>query len=316
MDNIDFEKIVQQLSSIKDKEGNNLNMNSVAISTHTHTFIHHFKEESSLQNLRSVCKCIVSICVGIAIDEKLKVNKEPLHLDTLVWPVLKDKVQLKNKKNIKHLEKITLRHLLTHTMGYEDKLLKSKDIKDIDPFTYLEMIINHDIKNSPGDYFLYSNAAPYILSAFMQTILGRNLSDFAKQKIFDKLSIRNYEWKNYGNYCAGGTGLKMHIGDLIKIGRLFLENGVYDSNRIVSKEWISQMTSPQILTPSMYDSSRVFPKYAYGFLMWICENGIFYCDGTDGQYLIMIPNKNLAIATIATQPDMKPITQCFRSILE
>lgn len=315
MNKNEFNIIIDKFKSIKDKAGNNLNMYALAIQANEDTFYHHFEDQGSIHDLRSVCKCVVSLCVGIAIDEKTIVNNQPLSLDTLIWDTIKDFVELKNKKNLVHLEKVTLRHLLTHTIGYEDKLLKSKDIKGIDPLTYLELVVNYDIKHSPGSYFVYSNAAPYILSAFMQIATGYNLSEYANNKIFSKLSISEYKWKNYGHYCAGGTGLKLHIEDLLKIGTIMLNKGKYKSVQIVTEKWIEQMSCPQILTPSMFDSSRVFPKYGYGFLMWVCNNGTYYCDGTDGQYLIVVPRRKLIMATFAKQPDMKPITKCFEDII-
>ncbi|HHX60971.1 MAG TPA: beta-lactamase family protein, partial [Epulopiscium sp.] len=44
----------------------------------------------------------------------------------------------------------------------------SKDnIVDIDPFTYLDHLINEPIKHQPGKYYLYSNAGFYLLSGVL-----------------------------------------------------------------------------------------------------------------------------------------------------
>ena len=101
----------------------------------------------------------------------------------------------------------------------------------------------------------------------------------------------------------------------MKIGELMLCGGVFEGKRIVSEEWIKEMLKPQVLTPSMYDEKRVLPKYAYGHNMWICKDGIAYCDGTDGQYLIIVPQKNMVIVTTGHQSDMKPITVCLEDII-
>ncbi|MFF1880682.1 hypothetical protein ACFVVC_04350 [Pseudarthrobacter sp. NPDC058196] len=59
----------------------------------------------------------------------------------------------------------------------------------------------------------------------------------------------------------------------------------------------------------MFDGSRVFPRFAYGYAFWVCEDGVYYCDGTDGQYLIVVPASELVIVTTGSHPDMKAITR-------
>jgi hypothetical protein len=43
--------------------------------------------------------------------------------------------------------------------------------------------------------------------------------------------------------------------------------------------------------------------------------GTYYCDGTDGQYLIVLPDKGIVITAFGHQSDMKPITEYFRELL-
>ena len=71
---------------------------------------------------------------------------------------------------------------------------------------------------------------------------------------------------------------------------------------IVSREWIERMSTPISRTPGMYDERRVFPKFAYGIALWICESGTFYCDGTNGQYLIVVPERILQYQRRGNRP--------------
>jgi hypothetical protein len=47
----------------------------------------------------------------------------------------------------------------------------------------------------------------------------------------------------------------------------------------------------------------------------LTENGNYYVDATDGQYIIVIKDKGILIATFGRQSDVKPITECFRGLL-
>lgn len=315
MNNSDFKKVIDNFQTIKDKDNKHLQMDSIIISdlTEGRRYKHLFNEDDCLHPVRSICKSVVSMCYGIMLDD----NNE-LNLDSLIWPIIKDKVHLSNNENIDKLSKIKLIHLFTHTIGFNVKLLKSKDVADIDPSTYLDLVCNTPIEFMPGEHFLYSNAAPFLLSVVFQEVTGENLSVFAKKNIFNKIGISDYKWKNYGNYCAGATGLELTSDDLHKLALLLASNGNWQGVQVVPQLWMSEMKKTKIFTPSMYNAERVFPKYAYGLLIWICGNEAdsnYFIDGSDGQYILIVPKKDLIITILGHQKDMKPITECVRFLL-
>lgn len=321
MNNNLFNNIVNNYKSIMDKDGNNLNMNSIIISDAVGNYFKYlFVKEDLLHPVRSVCKSIVSMCYGkIMYNSDFLYNGEKLTMDTYIWPILKNVCNLTQKNNEEKLEKLTFFHLFTHSIGFDVKLLKSKDIKNIDPKTYIDMVINTPLVYEPGNYFLYSNAAPFLLSVIFQEITGYNLADFANEYIFSKLGITEYKWRNYDKYCAGATGLELKSDDLHKIALLISNDGLWNDEQIVPYEWMKEMKTIKVLTPSKYDVKRVFPKYGYGLLMWICgpeENSNYFIDGSDGQYIIIIPSKKLVISILANQKDMKPITVCLKDLLD
>ena len=307
-----FDGIVKDFLIRKDKNGENLKMDYLTITQGDVSFTHVFNGAQERIDLRSLCKPIIALSLGRAMEAGLVFSGEKVTLDTPIFPLIKSLAVLTNKKNRKMWDRVTLRHVLTHSIGFADGLLFSKDIKDKDPETFLDFIVNYDISYEPGTHFVYSNVGPYLLSVIIQEQLGLNLSEWVSQTLFSQLGIVDFEWKNYGKYCAGATGLLLSHEDFNKIGLLLLNKGMYEGHQIVNKEWVEQMCSLQIETPTMYDEKRVFPKFGYGFFVYICKNGSFYIDGTNGQYIIVIPQKGILVTTMGHQPDMKPITECLR----
>lgn len=307
-----FNEIVNDFMSTKDKNGESLKMDYLTIIQDDVSFTHVFNNAQEKVDLRSLCKPIIALTLGMAIDQGLSLMGEKLTLDTHVFPFIENLATLRNKTNLKMWQKVTLRHVLTHSIGFAEGLLFSKDIKDKDPSTFLDFIINHDIIYEPGTHFVYSNVGPYLLSVIIQEHLGINLSEWIASTLFSKLDITDYEWKNYGKYCAGATGLFLKHEDFNKIGMLLLNKGKYYGQTIVPTKWVESMCTIQLLTPTMYDEKRVFPKYGYGFFVYICKNGNYYIDGTNGQYIIVIPKNRILVTTMGHQPDMKPITECLR----
>lgn len=310
----EFEHVVHLLSTKIDKYGNKLNINSLMISDGINFYNHYFREVTEMVDLRSLSKPIIGLALGIAMENGMRWQNEYVTLDTKVYPFLTRHFNFSNSKNLEAWKKVTIRHLLTHSIGYDTGLLFSSSIKDLDKFTLVEYLLDYDIVHEPGTKFIYSNAGPYLLSALIKKELGQDLDEWISLHLFRKIGITEYSWKKYGDYCAAATGLKLRHKDVHKIGKVMFDKGVYDGQRLISEAYLTEMTTVQITTPEMYDEQRVFPKYGYGFFVYICKNGTYYVDGTDGQYMIIVPSRNILITTLACQPDMRPITECLKEL--
>lgn len=316
MDNNSFMEIVERLQQIKDNKNSNLNMDSIIISNKYETFRYDFHNDVGENDIRSLSKTVVSLAIGIAIDKGVQLNGKAISEDLEVWPYFKPIINLEHKENEKRLEKLKLKHLINLTPGFDESLgFSSKDLRDRPLDHLLDYVFNYRMSHEPGENFVYSNVGPYLVSALIQEALGVTLADWIDDLLFKPLRITHFGWKKHGKYNVGSSGLILSIEDVHKIGRLLIDDGMIDNNQIAPKEWVRLMKSPLTITPKMYDEKRVFPKYAYGYGLWICKDGNYYVDGTDGQYIIILPKNDLCIITFGHQSDMKPITECFRHLL-
>ena len=270
-----------------------------------------FYNDECLHELRSCSKLLVAMAMGIAIDKGM------FSLDTLIYPILKNVVYIKNKKNIEKISKWNIRTLLTHTTGYEEIIMSAKEIKEkqLDTSNIINYALNADIPYEVGERFAYNNVEPFILSVFFQEKFGINLSEFIKDNIFDKLDIKKYKWDNYGKYCPGCTGLFLKHSDFHKIGKLLLNDGKYNDIQVIPEDWINEMCKIQFETPEICKKERVLPKYGVGYFTFISRDGIIFRDGSNGQNIIIDKNNNLLITIMATEPNMKNITEILRNLI-
>ena len=249
------------------------------------------------------------MAVGIAID------KEMMTLDTLVYPSIKNIVDITNKNNLEKIKQWKVKNLLTHTTGYEKQMMSESYIKDIDKNKLLDYALNYDIPYDVGTRFAYNNVEPFILSVFFQESFNINLTEFIKENIFNKLDIFDYKWENYGKYCQASTGLYLSHSDFHKIGKLLLNGGKYNNIQVIPEKWINQMCSLQFETPSAYKSERLLPKIGIGYYTFISRDGYVFRDGSNGQYIIINKDKNLLITIMSTEKDMKNVTEILRNII-
>ncbi|NLC55122.1 MAG: serine hydrolase [Erysipelothrix sp.] len=315
MNYVKFEEIVSLFETAKDKEDNLLNMHYLSIKQNDQLFSHSFNDYDQPSDIRSISKTVLTITACIVMDMAKKGLYPNFNEKTFIFPIIKDRVNLTNLDNLDRLNKIKLKHLLNHTVGYDKVILMRDDIKDIDPYTYLDYVINHSLVFNPGDYYLYSNAGFYLLSVVLQEFIQQDLLDFIDIHLFQKLNITNYKWEKYGNYLAGATRLFMYPNDLIKIGDVLLNKGIYKNKEIIATESFEKIVEITQLTPEVDTPTAVFRRYGYGSGIWLAKDNIYFGHGTDGQTLAMIPDKRTIIVTLASQQDVKKLEMLINKII-
>ncbi|MEI4603038.1 serine hydrolase [Bacillus cereus] len=96
-----------------------------------------------------------------------------------------------------HVEPVTLKHLIHHTGGLVDymELAEAANIKYTDTLTVkesLEHLKSHQITKFPvGTKFEYSNTGYFLLSLVVEKVSGKSLRQFAKERIFDPLHMKD-----------------------------------------------------------------------------------------------------------------------------
>ena len=87
-------------------------------------------------------------------------------------------------------------------------------------------------------------------------------------------------------HCMGATGLYVRLEDLCKLGKLYLDNGVWDGKRLLPEGWVAESTRPQAM-------SDIGPAYGYSF--WLCEGGDFMMNGANGQLVFVSRRRGFVV---------------------
>lgn len=220
----------------------------------------------------SCSKTFVGAAVGLAIaDNRLRLTDRvatffPESLPATVTPELAD---------------MTVRHLLTMTSGIDPDW----NMRNITPdwiATYLGKKCAQ-----PGTAFKYDSICTYLLAAIVQKVTGMSLLDYLKMKIFDSMHITDVEWEvSPEGFNTGGWGLHIQPESLAKFGILLINGGCWNGKQLIPAEWVREMTSSQMKT---YGND-------YCYQTWRCDYpGTFRADGALGQYILMIPEKDIVV---------------------
>ena len=164
--------------------------------------------------------------------------------------------------------------------------LDTEDITKDPTDDFLFMVLDRELVYAPGEQRVYSDAAFYLISRVVTKITGERLDDFLMDRLFSKIDCREVAWsKCPRKYPVGATGLYIRSDDMVKLGRIYLDGGVWKGERIVSEEWIS------IVLERGYE----LRKFGKGFSK----------GGMRGQRLYVNFDENIAVAWHSFDPEGK-----------
>lgn len=311
-----FEEIVDLFNQYNQNNDEIINIYHLGIYQDNELFLHNFKDRKAC-DIRSISKTVMTFTAGIVKEMSKRNEVSNFDENTYVYPIIENVIEIRDKDTLEKFKKTQVKHLLSHTIGYDEVLMMRDDIKDIDPYDYVDLIVNTEIIHPAGEYYLYSNAGFYLLAVLLQEFLQEDLFEFIKREFFDKLNFEDYHWDKYGNYIAAATRLWLRVEDLNKIGLLLLNDGKYGDQQLISSEWIAYMKSLTSLTPGVDTDTTIFRRYGYGKGIWLAkDDNIIFGHGTDGQIVAAIPSKNAVITTLSEQVDVKELENIVGRIIE
>jgi len=260
----------------------------------------------SLHDSRSSFKSIASLLVGIAIDKGL--------IKTIDRPIY---TFFPNNTAIAHTlekRKITIKHLLEMRSGLdcdewsdggkdcESEMEKSSN--------WIDYSLSVQLKSNPGEKWSYTSCNTMILSGIISKASGMSVMEFAKRYLFDPLEIYKYRWTTdpEGNGMTAGS-FYIKPSDMLKIGQLVLNNGLWNGRQLISKEWIKQSTQGIIPIPEGHSFVRIsrsqiaYPCQSYYGYSWYNEKiktstwqyDTVFASGNGGQYIFIIKELNLTV---------------------
>ena len=110
--------------------------------------------------------------------------------------------------------------------------------------------------------------------------------DFANKFLFGPLGITNVKWDTSPEGVnIGYSGLWLEPKEMAKIGLLYLNKGIWEGEQIISSNWVSESTKP-------YQDPRLLDM-KYGYQWWVKPAGFFSANGMYGQFIYVVPEKNL-----------------------
>jgi CubicO group peptidase (beta-lactamase class C family) len=267
-------------------------------------------DRSRPHDLRSASKSFASVMLGAVM------RRDPgLSPESRVYELMAREAPFAHPDPRK--AQITLAQLMTHSAG-----LACDDNDDASPGNeatlqsqtgqpdWWKYTLDLPMAHDPGSRYAYCSANLNLVGGALTARAGRWLPALFDETVARPLQFGPWYWNltPTGDGYAGG-GAHLTPRDFLKVGQAYLDGGQWRGRRIVEPAWVKASTAPHIdITPqttglSEEDFANAYLRAQDGWAWHLNklkaggrEFQDFEATGNGGQFLIVVPEADLAVA--------------------
>lgn len=254
----------------------------------------------------SVTKSFLSTVAGLAADRQLIRSMDDLVAD-YIWD---------GTFQGPHNGQIRWTHLLQQNSDWTGELFGIKDWADrppregsIDDWKFRDL-------REPGTVMEYNDVRVNVLAYALTHVWRNALPRVLKENLMDRIGASStWRWFGYDHAWTivdgvrvksvtggghSGGGIFISAEDMARFGLLFMNNGKWKSEQIISEDWIAEALQPSGPNPN------------YGYMWWLNTPGedrwegvpenIFSAKGFGGNYIVVDRKNKIVVVTRWMEP--------------
>lgn len=219
-------------------------------------------------------------------------------------------------------ERITARHLLTHTAGFFGDRFDDQGTGDDALEKAVRSFGDLPQQTAPGELYTYCNAGIDLVGRAIENILGQTFESAMRERVLDKLGLERSTYfaseairhsVAVGHEIGGedgqtvsdpwpiprrsnpAGGVSSNVPELIRFAVMHLRNGAIGEQRVISEKSAREMRAVQAKADYTHDRGIAWSVHPIGDLT-VVEHG----GATNGfmARLVLVPEQNYAIAVL------------------
>ncbi len=255
----------------------------------------------------SVTKSYLSTVAGLAVDKGLIASTQDKVVD-YVWD---------GTFGGAHNAKISWHHLLNQSSAWSGQLFGIKDWADRPPRDGDIDDWKFATPKEPGTVMEYNDVRVNVLAYSLLQVWRKPLPQVLKEHVMDPIGASTtWRWFGYKDAWVTVDGQQMksvtgggHSGggvfinslDHARFGLLFLNDGQWNGEQVISKDWVD----------AVQVSSEA--NASYGYMWWlnrgsrkwegVDDENIYYAAGFGGNFIVVDKKNNMVVVTRWLEPN-------------
>ena len=242
----------------------------------------------------STAKSIASTLIGMLVDQGRMSLDEPLGFEWYPSAALPESDPR---------AAITLRHVLNMSSGLDPVDNGGLEYATGSGLSYwagassVKAARSRALIREPGTNWDYENYETLLAVYAMKQELGdeRAYREYPRRALLDKIGMRNtlVSTDRFGDFILSSQ-VYTNARDLARFGMLYLQDGVWNGERLVSEDWIDFVRTPAPATANRGNF--------YGGQFWLVPDDhtdvpkdAYSTSGNRGQYVVIVPSHDLVI---------------------
>ncbi|MDJ0767118.1 MAG: serine hydrolase [Myxococcota bacterium] len=257
-----------------------------------------------LHDMASATKSVTSALLGIAIDQGF-IDSIDLRVHELFpefpWLATGEKAEM------------SLEHMINMSSGLE---WDQATFQPLDPRNDLVLFsrsstpwsfyFSRPLVATPGTHMTYSEASINVVGEAIFRSSGQQVDGFADTYLFGELGIADRTWgvTAYGRVWSSGD-LFLRPRDMLKIGQLYLQDGVWDGEQLIPQSWIDLASIPYVEFDATSEAherywAAVADKVGYSHAWWTLSEETYGADaftasGWGDQRIMVLPEYSMVV---------------------
>lgn len=244
------------------------------------------------QRTWSVAKSIGASIIGVAVQQKLLTVSQPAGLQN--WSSALDPRQ-----------QISLEHLLHMASGLDSQVAGNRtDRVYLGGGLVSDTATEAALEAPPGARWKYANNDTMLVGRVLRERFpsAEAYLQFVFSQLIDKLGMQHtFLETDWQGDLVISSQVWTTSRDLARLGILYLQNGQWQGEQILPPNWLRYVSTPAPAQPPRSNNAGQ-PTPGYGAQWWLFDQGFpdlpsdtIAARGNRGQYLFVIPSRNLVI---------------------
>lgn len=214
---------------------------------------------------------------------------------------------------------VPIRHILQMSSGVDFNEAYDDKLSDINLFFWKVFILGMDADDvvasygkaeESGQLLHYISIDTHVLGMLLRRLYQKPLTTLLEERIWQPLGMEGDAFWNIDADSEDATEiafccLNARLRDFAKLGRLYLNNGVWQGQRLLPEGWVVEATTPA--ADHLQPGGNTYGGRGYQYQWWIPPNydREYFASGVWGQYVYVSEKDNLIIARTSVDPNFR-----------